>query len=41
MNPDDFYDYDPYFDDTVKAEECPTCWKTEDKCWCDRDIDCD
>jgi hypothetical protein len=43
MNHDDYYNYDPYWDDTDIDTDCPTCWKAEDKCICDTepdDFDC-
>ena len=38
MNPDDYYNFDPYWDDT-KEDDCTTCWKAAKKCICDQDPD--
>lgn len=36
---DDYYNFDPYWDDTRPAESelCPNCWQTEQKCDCDEE----
>jgi hypothetical protein len=44
MTHDDYYFFDPYWDDTRPSEDdlCPTCWQTEAKCPCDdEDFDLD
>lgn len=38
MNHDDYYNYDPYWND-LEPDECPTCWKTTKDCFCDEDPD--
>lgn len=38
---DDYYNFDPYWDDTRPdlEELCPNCWQTEQKCDCDEEPD--
>lgn len=40
MAHDDYYDYDPYWDDSKRAKEtdCIFCGKAEEKCSCDDDF---
>lgn len=39
MRDDDYYDYDPYWDDTEPdhAEDCTLCGKTPQRCVCDEE----
>jgi hypothetical protein len=34
---DDYYNFDPNWDDTKPDEDdlCPNCWETEERCDCD------
>lgn len=40
MAHDDFYNFDPYWDDTKPSEEdlCNGCWQTAFACRCDPDL---
>jgi hypothetical protein len=40
MAHDDFYNFDPSWDDTKPSEEdvCPNCWETPFACRCDQDL---